>query len=321
MEDAAANGRWLPHLMRRVGLQNELRTHYADVLGCEPSDVALTTSTTEGLAKVIGGMGLREGDEVLTAEDEHPGLLGPLIAVRRRGVRVRTAPLHRIAEAVGPGTTAVACSHIGWMTGDVVDPAVAELDIPVILDGAQGAGAVPVDVGALGCDVYSASGQKWMCGADGTGMLYVSTELCTQVESVGPHFLSFVDPTLGLDAVLHEDARRHDTPAIPREGVAQSLAAASVLADAGWDWVHERGIGLAARLADRLTERGRTVAPRGATTLVSFEVPEPEATSRRLNAEGITIRDIPGTPYLRASVGAWNDEGDLDRLLELLGSG
>jgi L-cysteine/cystine lyase len=60
------------------------------------------------------------------------------------------------------------------------------------------------------------------------------------------------------------------------------------------------------------------VAPRGRSTLVAFEYPEPAEARQRLAAAGGAVRDLPGTPYLRASVGAWNDESDLDRLLEAL---
>ena len=83
----------------------------------------------------------------------------------------------------------------------------------------------------------------------------------------------------------------------------------------GFDAVHARAAALAARLADALAERGRTVAPRGDTTLVSWEDPDPAATRERLAAAGVVVRDLPGTRYLRASVGAWNDESDLERLL------
>jgi selenocysteine lyase/cysteine desulfurase len=89
-----------------------------------------------------------------------------------------------------------------------------------------------------------------------------------------------------------------------------------VLAAAGWNTVYARARTLAATLADRLRERGRTVAPRGETTLVSWEDDDPEATRDRLAGAGVLVRNLPGTPYLRASVGAWNDEKDLDRLVD-----
>ncbi len=88
-----------------------------------------------------------------------------------------------------------------------------------------------------------------------------------------------------------------------------------MLDGAGLDAVHARATGLAARLADALAERGRTVAPRGATTLVTWEDADPAATRQRLADAGVIVRDLPGTPYLRASVGAWNDESDLERLV------
>jgi L-cysteine/cystine lyase len=84
--------------------------------------------------------------------------------------------------------------------------------------------------------------------------------------------------------------------------------------------VHARAAALAAELAERLAERGRDVAPRAATTLVSWEEPDPVATRGALAEAGVVIRDLPGTPYLRASVGAWNDESDLERLLSSLGA-
>ena len=87
----------------------------------------------------------------------------------------------------------------------------------------------------------------------------------------------------------------------------------------GWDAVHARATSLAASLARALAERGRTVARRDATTLVAWEEADPTAAVARLGEAGVTLRDLPGTPYLRASVGAWNDEDDLDRLLGALG--
>ena len=312
------DGRWMEHYHRRIALNEEMRSAYATVLGCTPADVALTNSTSEGLGKVLTGMHLGPGDEILSSDQEHPGLLGPLLAARERGVRVRMAPLESISSAVEPGTTVVACSHVSWVTGEVADPGLAGVTVPVILDGAQGAGAIPIDVGALGCDAYAAAGQKWMCGADGTGMLYIGASFRDRVAAAAPGYFSFESTNDGLDSPLYPDARRYDTPALPGEAVAMSLAAAGVLADAGWDWVHSRGRELAARLADELTSRGRVVGRRAETTLVAFEDPDPHATTERLNAAGVIVRDIPGTPYIRASVGAWSNEEDLARLLEAL---
>jgi selenocysteine lyase/cysteine desulfurase len=81
---------------------------------------------------------------------------------------------------------------------------------------------------------------------------------------------------------------------------------------------HARATELAQRFADALAEAGRTVAPRDRTTLVAWEDPDPEASRERLAATGVVARNLPHTPYLRVSVGAWNDESDLERLLAAL---
>ena len=310
-----AEGRATAHFERRLSLQADLRDGYARVLGCDPADVALTTSTSEGLGAVLAGMPLAPGDEILTSDTEHPGLLGPLRAARERGAEVRAVALRDIADAVSPRTAAVACSHVSWLTGEVAPAALAEVDVPVIFDGAQGAGAVPLDMAALGCSAYAAAGQKWLCGADGTGMLYLDPAFAEEVVVPAPSYGSFEDASEGIDSPLRADAARFDTPALSREAVALSLAALEVLFGAGFDDVLERARELAAELAARLAAAGRTVAARADTTLVSWEDPDPPAARERLAEAGVVIRHLPRTPYVRASVGAWNDEGDLERLL------
>jgi selenocysteine lyase/cysteine desulfurase len=315
LEAEEQGGRFGPHWEARATLVAELRALYARVLGAAAADVALQTSTSAGIGAVMVGMDLGPGDEVVTAEGEHPGLVGPLIAARRRGVTVRAVPLRDVADAVTPRTTLVACSHVSWITGEVAPAALAELDVPVLLDGAQGAGAVPVDVRALGCAAYAAAGQKWLCGADGTGMLYVAAGFRERVRVVAPAYASFEDVTR---EVLHAGARRYDAPSLSREALAFSLASTRLIDATGLDTVHARATALAARLASELVERGRTVAPRGATTLVAWQDPDPPAAAERLAAADVVVRNLPGTPLLRASVGAWNDESDLQRLLDAL---
>jgi len=309
------DGRVAAHFERRRALQERLRAAYARLVHAEPAEIALTTSATDGLGRVIAGLALGAGDEIVTSEEEHPGLVGPLLAARRRGVTVRCVPFAHVAEAVTPDTTLVAVSHVSWIGGEVAPAALAELDVPVILDGAQGAGAIHVDVRALGCVAYAAAGQKWLCGADGTGFAWLDPAFAAKLALVTPGYVAMTDPSAGLQGSFKDTAERFDAPALPREAVALSLAAIELLESAGWEQVQTRAAAQARRLADALRERGRAVRPRGATTLVSWEDPNAEQTRDRLAAAGVIVRDLPGRALLRASVGAWNDEGDLERLL------
>lgn len=319
LEREAKQGRTQAHFERRADLNEELRAIYATALGCDSTDLALTTSTSEGIAQVIGGLEFSRGDEIVTSDEEHPGLLGALAAARElKGVMVRPVALAQVANAVGPRTRLVACSHVGWMSGSFAPLELAEVEVPVMLDGAQGVGAVPVDVAALGCDAYAGAGQKWLCGPDGTGMLYVSPGLRERVQVARRGYPNLADPNAGLDARLHDDARRFDSLSLSAETVACALAATRLLESTGWTTIHERARKLATHLAKLLSERGIDVAPRSESTLVSFASADPEAERARLAEGGVILRNIPGRPWLRASVGAWNDEGDLERLVGML---
>ena len=315
-----AEGRLWPHFDRRRELQDGLRAGYARLLNCEADDVAVTTGTSAGLGAVLAGMDLGAGDEIVTSDSEHPGLIGPLIAARRLGATVREVPFRELANAVQGTTTVVAASHVNWITGETAPAELAQVPVPVILDGAQGAGAVGVDVQALGCAAYAAAGQKWLCGADGTGLLYVQPEFGAGIRTIAPTYGSFEDASRGMESTLRRGGRRFDS-ATPREGLALSLAALELLFAAGLDAVIARATALAAHFAAALAEAGHTVAPRGDSTLVAFEVPEPKDARERLAGIGVAVRDLPGKPYLRASVGAWNDESDLERLLGAVAPG
>ena len=206
---------------------------------------------------------------------------------------------------------------MNWITGEVAPAELAEVNVPVILDGAQGSGAVPVDVQALGCAAYAAAGQKWLCGADGTGMLFVDPEFGERVRTIAPTYGSFEDASRGLDSVLRAGGRRFDA-ALSREAIAFSCAALEVLVAADLDARWSVPPTWRTRSRARSRSAGHTVAPRGRSTLVAFEYPEPAEARQRLAEAGIAVRDLPGHPYLRASVGAWNDESDLERLLGAL---
>src|ERR1700733_8799818 len=99
---------------------------------------------------------------------------------------------------------------------------------------------------------------------------------------------------------------------------AWALASLGVLEAAWWDWVHDRAATLAAGLADRLTERGLMVRRRGRSTLVSWETADADAEVARLAGEGVVVRSIPAFGLVRASVGAWSSEEELERLVELV---
>jgi L-cysteine/cystine lyase len=320
LQTATVEGRGAAYHGALRASRPRLRECYASLLGADPADVALTTGTSDGIVRVLTGLDLRPGDEVVTSDDEHPGIAGPLGAARaQRGIAVRAVPFEQLASAVTPATKLVACSHVSWVSGAVVpDMSRLDRDVPVLLDGAQSVGAVPIDLAALRCAFYAGSGQKWLCGPVGTGMLWVSPAWRERLAARGPTNVNLADPDAGLDAVPLPSAARHDAPSHSLESIAAAAAACAVLAAAGWDAVHERAAALAQSLADALEQRGHRVVPRGATTLVAWRDDDALATRDRLLDAGVVVRNLAGRSLLRASVGAWNDASDLERLLSAL---
>jgi selenocysteine lyase/cysteine desulfurase len=307
---------WFDAQIERIGL---LRERAAGLLGATRADVALTGSTTDGINVTLHALDLRHGDELLTSDEEHPGVLGPIATARdTRGVSVRVVPFDELPGEVRPETRLVVTSHVSWATGRVMDSApLAASGALVVLDGAQGLGAVPVDVRALGCDFYAASGQKWLCGPGGMGYLYANPELVPDLPAPWSGYHALEDAQRALEPALHPDARRLTTGFPVPHHVEWAHASLDVLEEAGFEQVYERAVAQAERFAGLLRDRDVQVAPRGASTLVSFEVADPQDFTERAATDGIVIRGLPGRPWARASVGAWSTEDELHRLAEL----
>ena len=223
---------------------------------------------------------------------------------------VRVAPWADVADAVGPRTRLVVL-----LARELAQRAAR----------AGGAGAArraaaarrragrrrasPVDVAALGAAAYAAAGQKWLCGPEGTGLLFVSAALRERMRPPAPGYVNLADPAAGLDAVPHDDARAYDTPALPAASLAQAVARSMCSAPPAGTRCTRTRRDLAATAADALRERGRDVLARDRTTLVTWREPDAEAAAERLAAAGVVVRSLPGEDLVRASFGGWSSAG------------
>lgn len=315
---------------------DEARAAVAAVLVADVDDIALTHGATDGVNAGIGGIDWAAGDRAVTTRHEHPAGSGPLILLReRRSVEVDfldigdggdpDAIVAAFDAAIDDRTRAVVISHVLWTTGAVMPVAeVAAIaharGAIVVVDGAQAAGAIPIDLAATAADVYAVPGQKWLLGPEGTGAMAIARGARDRLRpsSVGGYTFERIDP--GGEAVMWPTARRFDVAGFHRPsviGFARSIGWLSMYV--GLDWIHERGRRLARRTADRLAEiPGVTVlTPRDRmATIVTFRVAGWTADQVRdeLGARVFAVtRTIPWLDAVRLSIAFFLTEAELDR--------
>jgi L-cysteine/cystine lyase len=302
--------------MSVLELRARVREQIAALIGASPDQVALTSSTTDGCNVVLSGLELGPDDEVVTTNSEHPGLLLPLhvsgvrVRVAEVAARPTAAALQTILSCITPRTKLLALSHVLWTTGQVmpVHELKRESGLPLLVDGAQSVGAIPVDIGEL--DYYTVSCQKWLCGPEPLGALYVRDP-----EQLG----------VGVPSYFAQKSLEPDGAFVPADGAARfdtgwlatpSLAGLETALAGAPEWRLDRAAEMAEVCRGALRERFELVAEGGESTLVSF-VPAREAAAEaaRLYDAGVIVRDLPGTGWLRASCGWWTSGEDIDRLM------
>lgn len=294
---------------RILELRGRVRERFAGLVGTEPGRIALTGSTTDGCNIVVAGLELGSEDEIVTTTDEHPGLVLPLHTSGARVVVADPDP-DAILSAVTPRTRLLALSHVLWTTGRVlpVQELKARTGLPVLVDGAQAVGAIPVDVQEL--DYYTISGQKWLCGPDATGALVVADPDRLRIRRPSYFAQTSFEPDGSF--VAREGAARFD----PGWLAASSLSGLLAALDLAPEWRYERAAGQAARCRALLT--GKVELLPGEATLVSFRHDDCAGVVARCAERGVHVREIPGRNLVRASCGWWTSDDDLERLAAAL---
>jgi L-cysteine/cystine lyase len=314
-----------PAFERFWGVRARAREAAARRLGAPADEVAVTTSTSQGVGLVTAGLEWEPGDEIVTTTEEHPGVLGPLDELRvRRGVVVRAVPADEVVASIGRGTRMVALSHVLWTTGRIlllpeIAAAAHAAGALLLVDGAQSAGQLDLHMHETGADFYAISGQKWLLGPNGTGALWVHPRHHERLRPALPSYLTYAD---GIVGTMRPGAARFDPGTLDLASLA-GLAAAVEWVDGlegGWPaWLALAGERVATARA-RLAAAGipAVLPPGGSTGLIAFQLPghEPMDVVPALAERSVLLRHIPETPYLRLSVGPWTSDDDLDALID-----
>lgn len=320
------------------------RGRVARFLGGRADEVVFVRGTTEALNLVVGTVGLRvgAGDEVVVSGFEHHASFVPW---QRRchevGARLRVVPfdeagrlsLSALDATLGPRTRVVAVPHASNALGTVVP--VAEVAARahavgaiVVVDGAQAVPHLPVDVNALGADVYAFSGHK-VYGPQGIGALWMRRALGAELPpwQTGGEMVRSVELA---ESTYQEPPHRFEAGTPHAVGAMGLAAALDFVEGLGWEALeaHESALASRARRELLAIPGVRVVGPGDGVPLVSFVVDgvHPHDVGTLLDRDGVAVRTghhcampamealgLPGTT--RASFAAYNTASDVERLV------
>ena len=322
-------------------VQSKVRTAVARLVNATDSEICITRNTTEGLNIVINGLRWKQGDEIITCALEHSSVLIPsYFQQHRHGAVVRVLDLtpdetqetilEKIEAIISERTKLVFLSHVQYSCGlrmplKEIRRMAKDRGALLLVDGAQAAGQIPLDMSDLDCDFYSIPGQKWLLGPDGLGALYVRNDMIPRVDPT--HVASRAVVSADDPYRFEPDPNTIDKFLITSTSVALQagwLEAIGFIQDIGVEQIERRNIDLATALKDALAETPnvKVLSPmerQSSSGLVSFAIdgisPE-EAVSRLWEKHRIVARHVVFPPGVRVSLHFFNTEKEVQEVID-----
>ncbi len=311
------------------------------ILGCNPDDVTIIGSTSEGLSLVAEGLGWRPGDEVLIGEEEFAANVAPWLNLVSRGVRViryaqpdgRISPA-AVAGAITDRTRVLAVSWVAFHTGWIAPLAqlaglCREHDVLLVVDAIQGLGVLPMNMHTLGADAIVADGHKWLLGPEGAGLMATTETLRSRLRPAisGWRNIQREPGSFFLHRLEHlSDGRRFEPGTTNGIGIAGLAAALDLLSSVGHDEIQARVEMLVRHLTRILLAHGWDVFSPGSGQPVAGIVAArpknltPKQTVARLRERRVVCSHRQGC--VRFSPHFYTTKGELealDRILEKVG--
>ncbi|HYA98221.1 MAG TPA: aminotransferase class V-fold PLP-dependent enzyme [Methylomirabilota bacterium] len=323
-------------------IPNRVRASLARLIGGSPSEIAITTGASDGMAAVALGLWWKPGDEILTGKGEFPAQFAtwrPLeqregVQLRAVGPRDRFLTADDFIGALTPKTRLVSLSLVRFDDGSRIDAARLAAACHaqgayLLLDVSQCCGALPMDVAQLGADFVTSAGYKWLLGPYGTGFFWARSEHIPQMRPAPFYWMATegADNFAALDfeqAAPGNGARRWDAAETPSFlNLAALDAALELVLRIGPETVYAHNDKLISQLFERLPrDRCVTASPldparRGPYGCFAARSPEKtHALFERLKKENVIVGLRQGN--LRVSPHLYNTERDIDRVVAVI---
>jgi cysteine desulfurase / selenocysteine lyase len=321
----------------------------ADLINCDRSEIALVENATVGWQMAFYGMRFQSGDRILTAEAEYAAnVIAYLQTAERKGIVIDFVPsdesgqmdVAALERMIDDRVKLISVTHIPT-NGGLINPAVEigavakRYNIPYLLDACQAVGQIPIDVEAIGCDMLTATGRKYLRGPRGTGFLYVRKGFMNQLD---PPFLDMHSAEWTELSAYKMDptARRFENWEFNTSGVIGLGVAVDYLKDIGIEAASTYLRGLAASARSALSEvPGITVHDIGTEKggIVTFQHADhsPETIKAHLtkNKINVSVTRMSSTRFdldkrgiknlVRSSFHYYNNENEIEKLIDVLG--
>jgi selenocysteine lyase/cysteine desulfurase len=312
--------------------QKDLKRRFAALINAKPDEIAFVQNTSDGENIVVMGMELpRRGGNVVLDELHFETSLYMYKSLEARGLELRVVR-HRdwaidigdMERAVDRNTRLVSMALVSNVNGYLHDAkAISDLahahGAYVFADMVQAAGAVPIDVRAMGIDFASTATYKWLMGERGFGFLYVRDDLQNSVVPTtryGHRQLAKFD-RIGITWEPLPGAARYETGTFPNALALCAHTSLQYIERLGLPNIRAHARQLTERLQKELPALGCTpVTPKGnETPIVAFELKDVAATQKKLRDARIAATIIENEKRLRLSVSVFNTQEDIDHLL------
>ena len=315
----------------------ELRRQAARLIGAMPEEIALIHNTTEGVNLVAEGFPWQPGDNIVTLADEFPTNQYPWLNLAERGVQTRRVPtdngvvdLDRLADSCDDRTRIVSVSWVSYSSGwrndlERIAAIAHRCGALFFLDAIQALGVFELDVRRTPVDFLAADGHKWLLGIEGAGIFYIRREHLRRLRPVGVGWNSVVrsHDYKHIELALKDSADRYEGGSLCMAGMIALAASLDLLMSYGAEALSRRILEVTEQACHRLREIGAVLqsdrSPQHASGIVAFELPgrDPLALKKHCLQRNVVLSCRAGR--LRISPHAYNNEQDIQRLVQALG--
>ena len=323
------------------GLWEKTRTSIAKVVKCNPDEIIITQSVTDGINIVANGMKFENDSNIIIrgGEHEHHANYFPWLKLQKK-IDVRSLPVDEnggfeysdLKKVLDEKTKLVALSHGLYNSGLIlpvkeIGKELQKENIPYFLDTAQTVGCIgEFDFADTGCDFMSFNGSKWLCGPMGTGVFYCKRESSDLLEpsNIGGET---AETNENGELTYKELPDRFQAGFRNYVGLAGMESSVTFLQNLGWDNIRNHIISLSNLFIDEIGKisESKVFCPENEsdrTSIVSFEIEkqDPEKIVSELSQKGIIIakREIYEKPVLRISPHIYNTKDEILNLTEEL---